>query len=361
MAASALPMLPSPTTPTTADSHVDHDPSGLVPPFVRRSSRTACSARRAATPAGAPQYAAIWNSSSSISASVTPVRADAARVEPELLHPPERGGHRHHEQAPVARRQGALPRPHPPRHRRDVVLELAVTGSGSARLAVDVLVAEHGRRMARAARSSSVSSIVALPQSSDEADRLHLGVLVQRLEALLAPVAAPLEPAERRLDGEGAAVHRHLAGVDPLGHPQPAGDVAAPHARHQAVLGVVGPGHGVGLVGERASSRGRGRTSPRGRGAPRAGRRRRRSAARTAPRPPVRRRRRRRRSPAPGPRRAPRRSGRAPCRYCASVIIGPKSTPGSSRSTASTTRPPPRRARSPRRAGGWWPSTPGRR
>src|SRR5579884_2365383 len=43
-----------------------------------RSARTAVTARRAETPAGPPQYAAIWNRSSSTSASVTPARVDAA-------------------------------------------------------------------------------------------------------------------------------------------------------------------------------------------------------------------------------------------------------------------------------------------
>ena len=97
-------------------------------PFPRqpasRAARAAWIPRRAATPAGAPQYAAIWNNSSSSSASVTPVCGDAARVEHELLHPAERRRHRHHEQAAIAGGERAFARPHAPRHRRHVVLEL---------------------------------------------------------------------------------------------------------------------------------------------------------------------------------------------------------------------------------------------
>ncbi len=91
------------------------EPDGRHRQPPARSARTARISRRAATAAGAPQYAAIWNSSSSTSSSLTPGLRGAARVETELLHPTERGRHRHHQQAPVACRQRTAPGPHPPR------------------------------------------------------------------------------------------------------------------------------------------------------------------------------------------------------------------------------------------------------
>src|SRR5262245_31451056 len=94
--------------------------------------------------------------------------------------------------------------------------------------------------MAWAARSCS-SSVIGLPSSSVQrrADGLHLRVLVQRLEALLATEPAALEAAERRLDGERTAVHGHLPGVELLRDPQAAREVAAPDAGDEPVLRVV--------------------------------------------------------------------------------------------------------------------------
>jgi len=67
----------------------------------------------------------------------------AARMEAELLHPTQRGQHRHHQQAPVARRERSAAGPHAPRHRREVVLELDRGGVGVGGHAVDVGVTEH--------------------------------------------------------------------------------------------------------------------------------------------------------------------------------------------------------------------------
>ena len=64
-------------------------------------------------------------------------------VQPELLHPTERGRHRHHEEAAVASRERSAACPHSPRDGGDVVLELGPCRVGIVSLAVDVGVAEH--------------------------------------------------------------------------------------------------------------------------------------------------------------------------------------------------------------------------
>jgi hypothetical protein len=76
---------------------------------------------------------------------------------------------------------------------------------------------------------------------------------VQRLEALLAPVARVLDAAEGQLDAAAGAVvvDEHLAAVQLARHAQLAAAVAGPHAGHQAVGGAVGDRQGLGLAVER--------------------------------------------------------------------------------------------------------------
>ena len=167
-AASTLPMLPRPTKPT-----------GFRRQPASRAARAASIPRRAADAAG---RAAVRGDLEQQLVELVVGDAglgDAARVEHELLHPAQRRGHGHHEQAAVVGGEADLQRPHAPCHRRDVVLELGGHRVGVGRDPVDVRIAEHGpahrprraktlrlfHRAARQYAGSTIWSILAAPLS----------------------------------------------------------------------------------------------------------------------------------------------------------------------------------------------------
>ena len=101
-AASALPMLPSPTNPTVRHGQ----------PPSRGRAQLAGSRRRAETPAGRTAVRDELEEQL-VDLGVGDARARRRRrVEAELLHASERGGHRQHQQAAITRRQR---RPRAPR------------------------------------------------------------------------------------------------------------------------------------------------------------------------------------------------------------------------------------------------------
>src|SRR5829696_5723690 len=131
--ASALPMLPSPTTPT-ALSTVLTSPTLLS----QRANRTAGGHARRGTAVRDQLEEQL------VDLGVGHSRVRARRgVEAELLHAAERRGHRQHQQTAVLRRQRAVACPHAPCGRGEVVLELDRGRVGVGRDRVDVLVAEH--------------------------------------------------------------------------------------------------------------------------------------------------------------------------------------------------------------------------
>src|SRR2546425_5688987 len=88
------------------------------------------------------------------------------------------------------------------------------------------------------------------PSLQRHADGLRLRVFAERFQALLPAVTALLVATERGLDGERAAVHRYLPGVDLFGHTQTAREITAPDARDQSVLRVVGERERLCFVGK---------------------------------------------------------------------------------------------------------------
>ena len=72
-------------------------------------------------------------------------------------------------------------------------------------------------------------------------DAFDLAVVVERLDALLAPVAAVFPPAERCLHRSGGpGVDEHLAGAQFLADTERARHIAVPYAGDESVVGVVG-------------------------------------------------------------------------------------------------------------------------
>src|SRR3989442_635818 len=96
-------------------------------------------------------------------------------------------------------------------------------------------------------------SLTCVSSTVVDRDGLQRREAIERLEALLAPVARMLDAAERQLDAAAGAivVDEHLAAVQPLGHAQRAAAVARPHAGHQAERSAVGDGQRFVLAVER--------------------------------------------------------------------------------------------------------------
>src|ERR1700746_221002 len=81
---------------------------------------------------------------------------------------------------------------------------------------------------------------------------------MQRLDALLAPVAAHLVTAARRLDAAGHPfVDEHLTGLEARRDAVRAGEIARPNARGETVFGIVGDADRLVLVVERNHARDR--------------------------------------------------------------------------------------------------------
>src|SRR6185295_11959769 len=112
LAASALPMLPSPTTPTVSTSglrDVVTVGAELADHPTRRHTRGTAGVRDELVEQLVDLRVA------------DPGARGGGGVQPELLHPTCGGGDGEPQQAAVERREGSLAGPHPPRGRRDEV------------------------------------------------------------------------------------------------------------------------------------------------------------------------------------------------------------------------------------------------
>src|ERR687893_2569129 len=94
----------------------------------------------------------------------------------------------------------------------------------------------------RSVRSYAVYIPPGIPPVVFDRNRLDLGILEQRLVALLTTVPRLLKPAERELDAAARAVgvDEHLPGPNLSGKPVRLPDIAGPHRGDQAVVCSVG-------------------------------------------------------------------------------------------------------------------------
>ncbi len=87
--------------------------------------------------------------------------------------------------------------------------------------------------------------------SKRDGNGFYLRIVVESLDALLAPDAALLVTAERSFDASGEVfVDENLTGFELRGDAVRTGDVARPQAGDEALLGVVGDADRIGLVRE---------------------------------------------------------------------------------------------------------------